>query len=124
MLFNLLLCHLHRFSGWLEGGADEGAFPHFGSAPAESAAVVVVPAPADAAAASSSANSGAAAAAAAARPPAPGDVLLEVCGQKVAGYTMADVSAWIAHCLAAGQTATVRIVPKGRGVGEIRELQF
>ncbi len=79
------------FSGWLSGGADEGEFPHFGSAPAESAGVVVRAA---------SAEDGATAHAhqqhqhQPARPPVSGDVLLEVAGQKVAGYTAADVAAW------------------------------
>ena len=106
-----------RFSGWLEGGADCGAFPHFGAAPAESAGVVVLAPPGGG---GSGGGTGDASSSLAARPPAPGDVLLEVAAQKVAGYTRADVGAWLAHCLAQGMPVAVKIVLKGRSNSRLR----
>ena len=44
----------------------------------------------------------------------PGDVLLEVQGQWVAGYTLADVTAWLRHCLKNRNPVVVRTAPKGR----------
>ena len=43
-----------------------------------------------------------------------GDVLLEIQGQKVSGYTAADVSRWFKHCLQNKNPVVVRTVPKGR----------
>ncbi len=88
-------------SDFLVGGADQGQFPHFGAAPAESAGLIVAP---------SSSDDGAV------KAPCCGDVLLEVAGQKVVGYTLGDVVAWTQHCLMHGPDGTVvaRIVPKGR----------
>ena len=44
----------------------------------------------------------------------PGDVLLEVQGQSVAGYTLADVTAWLKHCLKNRNPVVIRTAPKGR----------
>ena len=43
-----------------------------------------------------------------------GDVLLEIQGQKVSGYTAADVSRWFKHCLQNKNPVVVRTVPKGK----------
>lgn len=43
-----------------------------------------------------------------------GDVLLEIQGQKVSGYTAADVSRWFKHCLQNRNPVVVRTVPKGK----------
>ena len=42
------------------------------------------------------------------------DVLLEVQGQKVAGYTQADVVAWLGHCSRNGNPVVLRTAPQGR----------
>ena len=44
----------------------------------------------------------------------PGAVLLEVQGQSVAGYTLADVTAWLKHCLKNRNPVVIRTAPKGR----------
>ena len=44
----------------------------------------------------------------------PGAVLLEVQGQSVAGYTLADVTAWLRHCLKNRNPVVIRTAPKGR----------
>lgn len=45
---------------------------------------------------------------------APGAVLLEVQGQRVAGYTQRDVVAWINHCTRNGNPCVIRTAPPGR----------
>ncbi|XP_075219002.1 membrane associated guanylate kinase, WW and PDZ domain containing protein magi isoform X2 [Lycorma delicatula] len=42
-----------------------------------------------------------------------GDVLLEIQGQKVAGYTRRDTTAWLNHCCRSGNPITLKIVPDG-----------
>jgi hypothetical protein len=42
------------------------------------------------------------------------DVLLEVQGQKVAGYTQGDVVAWLGHCSRNGNPVVLRTAPQGR----------
>ena len=76
----------------LEGGADEGLFPQVGRVDD---------------------NAGAAGADVLERV-RPGDVLLEVQGQSVAGYTRADVTAWLKHCLKNRNPVVIRTAPKGR----------
>ena len=44
------------------------------------------------------------------------DVLLEVQGQKVAGYTQADVVAWLGHCSRNGNPVVLRTAPQGRKI--------
>lgn len=43
-----------------------------------------------------------------------GDVLLEVQGQKVSGYTLADVTAWLKHCLKNRNPVVIKTATKGR----------
>lgn len=43
-----------------------------------------------------------------------GDVLLEIQGQKVAGYTRTDTAAWLNHCCRSGNPVTLKIVPDGK----------
>ena len=45
------------------------------------------------------------------------DVLLEVQGQKVAGYTRADVNAWINHCSRNRNPVVIKTAPQGRNLG-------
>ena len=42
------------------------------------------------------------------------DVLLEVQGQKVAGYTRADVNAWINHCSRNRNPVVLKTAPQGK----------
>jgi hypothetical protein len=42
------------------------------------------------------------------------DVLLEVQGQKVSGYTQADVIGWLNHCSRNGNPVVLKTVPQGR----------
>ena len=42
-------------------------------------------------------------------------MLLEVQGQKVAGYTQGDVTAWINHCSRNSNPVVLRTAPQGRG---------
>ena len=42
------------------------------------------------------------------------DVLLEIQGQKVAGYTRGDVTAWLGHCSRNGNPVVLRTAPQGR----------
>ena len=42
------------------------------------------------------------------------DVLLEIQGQKVAGYTQGDVVAWLSHCSRNGNPVVLRTAPQGR----------
>lgn len=44
---------------------------------------------------------------------APGAILLEVQGQRVAGYTQRDVVAWISHCTRNGNPCVIRTAPPG-----------
>ena len=44
-----------------------------------------------------------------------GDVVLEIQGQKVSGYTRADVKAWLRHCLKNRNPVVVKTARKGRG---------
>ena len=53
-----------------------------------------------------------------------GDVLLEIQGQKVSGYTAADVSRWFKHCLQNKNPVVVRTVPKGRLIILLVKLLF
>ncbi|KAK7071056.1 Membrane-associated guanylate kinase, WW and PDZ domain-containing protein 3 [Halocaridina rubra] len=45
---------------------------------------------------------------------APGAILLEIQGQKVAGYTQRDVVAWINHCTRNGNPCVIRTAPPGK----------
>ena len=74
----------------LEGGADEGLFPQVGRVDDNAAGADVL------------------------ERVRPGDVLLEVQGQSVAGYTRADVTAWLKHCLKNRNPVVIRTAPKGR----------
>jgi hypothetical protein len=42
-----------------------------------------------------------------------GDLILEVQGQKVAGYTQRDVLAWLHHCCRNGNPVVIKTVPHG-----------
>jgi hypothetical protein len=42
------------------------------------------------------------------------DVLLEVQGQKVSGYTQADVIGWLNHCSRNGNPVALKTVPQGK----------
>ena len=42
------------------------------------------------------------------------DVLLEIQGQKVAGYTQGDVVAWLGHCTRNNNPVVLRTAPQGR----------
>lgn len=82
-----------RLNFELLGGADQGNFPHVGRVGlGESDSVIV--------------QSG--------EGLAPADVILEIQGQKVAGYTKADVEAWLRHCLRNRNPVVVRTVKQGR----------
>ena len=78
----------------LAGGADEGEFPHVGQPIVEDPADVGLHVSGD--------------------PIVFGNVLLEIQGQKVSGYTAADVARWFKHCLQSKSPVVVRSVPKGR----------
>ena len=52
-----------------------------------------------------------------------GDVLLEIQGQKVSGYTAADVSRWFKHCLQNKNPVVVRTVPKGKQIKYLQTAQ-
>jgi hypothetical protein len=43
----------------------------------------------------------------------PEDVILEVQGQKVAGYTERDVLAWLHHCCRNGNPVVIKTLPNG-----------
>ena len=73
----------------LDGGADEGLFPQVGRVDDNAGSDVL-------------------------ERVRPGDVLLEVQGQSVAGYTLADVTAWLKHCLKNRNPVVIRTAPKGR----------
>ena len=45
---------------------------------------------------------------------APGAILLEIQGQKVAGYTQRDVVAWLQHCTRNGNPCVIRTAPPGK----------
>lgn len=42
-----------------------------------------------------------------------GDIVLEVQGQKVAGYTQRDVVAWLNHCCKNGNPVVLKTIPSG-----------
>ena len=42
-----------------------------------------------------------------------GDIILEVQGQKVAGYTQRDVVAWLNHCCKNGNPVVLKTIPSG-----------
>lgn len=42
-----------------------------------------------------------------------GDILLEIQGQKVAGYTRRDTVAWLNHCCRNGSPVTLKTIPAG-----------
>ena len=44
------------------------------------------------------------------------DVLLEIQGQKVAGYTRADVSAWMSHCSRNSNPVVLKTAPQGKKI--------
>jgi hypothetical protein len=77
----------------LVGGADEGQFPHVGQ-------VHLRPEEVQVDVRGHGLNVG--------------DVLLEIQGQKVGGYTGHDVTAWLRHCLGNGNMVVIRAVPKGK----------
>ncbi len=77
----------------VEGGADEGQFPQVGR---------LLP--------SAEGNE-----------VRTGDVLLEVQGQKVSGYTLADVTAWLKHCLKNRNPVVIRTAAKGRPADRIKD---
>jgi hypothetical protein len=53
-----------------------------------------------------------------------GDVLLEVQGQKVSGYTLADVTAWIKHCLKNRNPVVIKTATQGRKIVLARKFEF
>ena len=77
----------------LAGGADEGQFPHIGELTAKPEDVSV-----------SLRGHGFSV----------GDVILDIQGQKVSGYTGQDVQERLRQCLSNGRMVVVRAVPKGR----------
>lgn len=42
------------------------------------------------------------------------DVLLDIQGQKVAGYTRRDTVAWLNHCCRSGNPITLKTIPAGK----------
>jgi len=44
----------------------------------------------------------------------PEDLILEVQGQKVAGYTERDVLAWLHHCCRNGNPVVIKTLPNGQ----------
>ena len=77
----------------LAGGADEGRFPHIGELTAKPEDVSV-----------SLRGHGFSV----------GDVILDIQGQKVSGYTGQDVQERLRQCLSNGRMVVVRAVPKGK----------
>ena len=77
----------------LIGGADEGQFPHIGEMTAHPEDVAV-----------SVRGSGLYV----------GDVILDIQGQKVSGFTGNDVQERLRQCLSNGRMVVVRAVPKGK----------
>lgn len=67
----------------IEGGSDNGEFPYFGYAPPANRSIST------------------------------GDVLLEIEGQKVAGYTQRDVITFINHCVRNGNSVKIKAVKSG-----------
>lgn len=43
-----------------------------------------------------------------------GDIITEIQGQKVAGYTQRDVVAWLNHCCKNGNPVTLHTIPAGK----------
>ena len=79
----------------LTGGADEGQFPHIGD-------ILSKPEDVEVSVRGNGLNIG--------------DVLLEIQGQKVSGFTGQDVQEVLKQCLTNGKMVVVRAVPKGRPV--------
>ena len=77
----------------LIGGADEGQFPHIGD-------ILHSPEDVEVSVRGQGLNIG--------------DVLLEIQGQKVSGFTGQDVQEVLKQCLTNGRMVVVRSVPKGR----------
>uniref|UniRef100_T1JEL2 Membrane-associated guanylate kinase, WW and PDZ domain-containing protein 1 n=1 Tax=Strigamia maritima TaxID=126957 RepID=T1JEL2_STRMM len=50
-----------------------------------------------------------------------GDVILEIQGQKTAGYTQRDVVAWLNHCCRNGNPVTIKTIPEGLIVKDLRQ---
>lgn len=84
----------------LEGGADEGRFPFVGRVFPASGVGVSVVGGADL---------------------AEGDVLLEIQGQRVSGYTGADVRAWLRYCMRNENPVVIRSAREGRRKEEKRK---
>ena len=94
-----MVCHSTEeleFHFELEGGADEGAFPWVGR--------VWQPTTSD----SSQVVSGVDVVA--------GDVVLEIQGQKVSGYTKGDVLAWMKHCMKNRNPVVISTASEGKTV--------
>lgn len=53
-----------------------------------------------------------------------GDILLEVQGEKVAGYTQRDVLAWLNHCCRNGNPVTLKTVRTGQYGRKIFETNY
>ena len=87
----------------LIGGADEGQFPHIGEMTAhpEDVAVSVRGSGLDI-----------------------GDVILDIQGQKVSGFTGNDVQERLRQCLSNGRMVVVRAVPKGKKIMKINDCEI
>ncbi|CAB3366537.1 Hypothetical predicted protein [Cloeon dipterum] len=51
-----------------------------------------------------------------------GDVIVEVQGQKVAGYTQRDVLAWLHHCCRNGNPVVIKTIPAGEITNDLRQF--
>ncbi|KAK6634564.1 hypothetical protein RUM43_011965 [Polyplax serrata] len=51
-----------------------------------------------------------------------GDIILEVQGQKVAGYTQRDVVAWLNHCCKNGNPVVLKTISPGHITKDLREF--
>ena len=87
----------------LIGGADEGQFPHIGEMTAHPEDVAV-----------SVRGSGLYI----------GDVILDIQGQKVSGFTGNDVQERLRQCLSNGRMVVVRAVPKGKKIMKINDCEI
>lgn len=79
----------------IEGGADEGAFPWVGRVWQANIDTSQVVSGVDVEA---------------------GDVVLEIQGQKVSGYTRGDVLAWMKHCLKSRSPVVVSTASEGKKI--------
>ncbi|XP_059469731.1 membrane-associated guanylate kinase, WW and PDZ domain-containing protein 1-like isoform X5 [Neocloeon triangulifer] len=52
----------------------------------------------------------------------PGDVIIEVQGQKVAGYTERDVLAWLHHCCRNGNPVVIKTIPSSEITKDLRQF--